>query len=198
MSTSTHPEALPPPPSKAIRDTVLGTVIVDQTLPRWLPGHIDMELVDPQELSSRQESTATFSSTEVVEGTSPKSTISSSSSSSSFFSPHNVSFSSEEICLTGEKGMLYRPVYDPPTNPLVQEGGYILFTDSFVARYPTSPVATLTREYQQKGDTQARWEEPHTKPTCAHAVVEDAHNCKRPVFRRRSSDLVYGRSSYIK
>ncbi|KPA74384.1 hypothetical protein ABB37_09092 [Leptomonas pyrrhocoris] len=90
---------------------------------------------------------------------------------------------------------------------VVGEGGYFVFTDSYLSAYPNSVVTGVTSELQltaAPGDispfhhraTGPGSEKQHLQEVKDY--IREAEHEYRPLFRRRTSAKVYGRGQYLR
>lgn len=115
----------------------------------------------------------------------------------------NAAFTSEEYTLresNGQRRTVLSAVDEPDLIPLLEKGGYIIFSDFYASHYPQSRMSAITRYYQRHTGRQEHLEEARIPedPDYAESLIKEVYNLERPVFRRLSSGLAYGRSACYK
>jgi len=86
---------------------------------------------------------------------------------------------------------------------VLQEGGFVIFSDDYVQSNPCSVLGSLTQEFQLANPCPIARPVPDPKADERKQRLEqikyyikEAEGQHRPVFRKKTSDLVYGRSAY--
>jgi hypothetical protein len=89
---------------------------------------------------------------------------------------------------------------------VLTEGGYVVFTDSYLSAHPNSVVTGVTSELQLAApDDVSPFHHPATGPDAdkkrlqeVKDYIRDVEYEYRPLFRRRTSAMVYGRGHYLR
>lgn len=103
----------------------------------------------------------------------------------------------------------------PNRRHLIEEGGCIVFSDKFLAENPESPFAVAASKYSTTISTsppsseralprlstndeeeERELTEEQQKLRQVRSYIREVEEDRRPIFRRRSSVLIYGRSAY--
>lgn len=220
-----YPEALPSALSKRFTGPVVGTAVLDESMMPLEDAAILFEMVTPEStplLKSRVKERFEAAINEVVEQRrqeareraqqeqEQKQQHGDNSSSDAAPSPlqvHNNTFSYFKIEESlASAGQPKSNVSHHRRRHVLEDGGYFVFTDSYLSAHPYSVVTGVTSELQlSAADDLSPFHHRATGPDAEKQrlqevkdYIREVEHEYRPLFRRRTSAMVYGRSQYMR
>ncbi|CAD2213558.1 hypothetical protein, conserved [Angomonas deanei] len=89
---------------------------------------------------------------------------------------------------------------------ILNEGGFVIFSDAYLEKHPDSSITNITRQYQLLSGAKSvvdRYagleditDEKKAKVEILKQYIQEADLQERPLFRRKNSEIVYGHANY--
>lgn len=218
---SAYPEALPSALSKRYTGPVAGTAVLDESVMPLEDAAVLFEMVTPEStplLKSHVKERFETAIAEAVERRRQERQQQQQQQQSSFSGDSNAAESPSEPTVENNTSSFFKidesvtgstasasASHSHRRRHILNDGGYVLFTDSYLSAHPNSVVTGVTSELQLAGGSDISPFHHHIEGSDAEKqrlqevkdYIREVEHEYRPLFRRRTSAMVYGRGQYM-